>query len=199
MCLVLQTQWRGGSSRTLAMCAAHWFFFGVVMGSTKIIEPISLSEKRILLWRMIDKTFIVFLVWRWTVMMQWWYSDGVMMVMMYSSCNDYGISPCLWFFSLRFQIFLSAPPLCPASLFELMMCCWSRDISDRPSFNCIYQAMRPQANPWTNHRKSICHLIAWFPVEGWVWAWALSPSLNVSLATPCGGRGTRRRDDPALM
>ncbi|KAL2091825.1 hypothetical protein ACEWY4_011623 [Coilia grayii] len=45
------------------------------------------------------------------------------------------------------QIFLSAPPLCPASLFELMMRCWSRDICDRPSFNCIYQAMRPQANP----------------------------------------------------
>ncbi|XP_076127216.1 discoidin domain-containing receptor 2 [Alosa pseudoharengus] len=45
------------------------------------------------------------------------------------------------------QIFLSAPPLCPASLFELMMHCWSRDIGDRPSFNCIYQALRPHANP----------------------------------------------------
>lgn len=44
------------------------------------------------------------------------------------------------------QIFLSAPPLCPASLFELMMRCWSRDICDRPSFNCIYQALRPHAN-----------------------------------------------------
>uniref|UniRef100_A0AAY4BTD9 receptor protein-tyrosine kinase n=1 Tax=Denticeps clupeoides TaxID=299321 RepID=A0AAY4BTD9_9TELE len=41
------------------------------------------------------------------------------------------------------QIFLSAPPPCPPSLFELMMRCWSRDISNRPSFNCLYQALRP--------------------------------------------------------
>uniref|UniRef100_A0A674MDX1 receptor protein-tyrosine kinase n=1 Tax=Takifugu rubripes TaxID=31033 RepID=A0A674MDX1_TAKRU len=32
------------------------------------------------------------------------------------------------------QIFLYAPPLCPPSLFELMMRCWGRDISDRPTF-----------------------------------------------------------------
>ncbi|XP_051750079.1 discoidin domain-containing receptor 2 [Ctenopharyngodon idella] len=40
------------------------------------------------------------------------------------------------------QIFLSAPPLCPSSLFELMMRCWSRDIADRPSFHRLYQALR---------------------------------------------------------
>ncbi|XP_051548684.1 discoidin domain-containing receptor 2-like [Myxocyprinus asiaticus] len=40
------------------------------------------------------------------------------------------------------QIFLSAPPLCPSSLFELMMHCWSRDITDRPSFHSLYQALR---------------------------------------------------------
>lgn len=40
------------------------------------------------------------------------------------------------------QIFLSAPPLCPSSLFKLMMRCWSRDITDRPSFNKLHQALR---------------------------------------------------------
>ncbi|XP_051535726.1 discoidin domain-containing receptor 2 [Myxocyprinus asiaticus] len=40
------------------------------------------------------------------------------------------------------QIFLSAPPLCPSSLFELMMRCWSRDITDRPFFHSLYQALR---------------------------------------------------------
>uniref|UniRef100_A0A673HDB2 receptor protein-tyrosine kinase n=1 Tax=Sinocyclocheilus rhinocerous TaxID=307959 RepID=A0A673HDB2_9TELE len=40
------------------------------------------------------------------------------------------------------QIFLSAPPLCPSSLFELMMRCWSRDIADRPTFHRLYQALR---------------------------------------------------------
>lgn len=40
------------------------------------------------------------------------------------------------------QIFLSAPPLCPSSLFELMMRCWSRDIADRPAFHGLYQALR---------------------------------------------------------
>uniref|UniRef100_A0A3P8R3V2 receptor protein-tyrosine kinase n=1 Tax=Astatotilapia calliptera TaxID=8154 RepID=A0A3P8R3V2_ASTCA len=37
------------------------------------------------------------------------------------------------------QIFLYAPPLCPPSLFELMMRCWSRDIPDRPTFEGLYQ------------------------------------------------------------
>ncbi|KAJ8415473.1 hypothetical protein AAFF_G00424530 [Aldrovandia affinis] len=41
------------------------------------------------------------------------------------------------------QIFLSAPPLCPSSLFELMMRCWSRDIRDRPTFDRLHQALRP--------------------------------------------------------
>ncbi|CAB1319274.1 unnamed protein product, partial [Coregonus sp. 'balchen'] len=41
------------------------------------------------------------------------------------------------------QIFLFAPPLCPPSLFELMMRCWDRDIADRPTFEGLYQALRP--------------------------------------------------------
>ncbi|KAK7933627.1 hypothetical protein WMY93_004523 [Mugilogobius chulae] len=41
------------------------------------------------------------------------------------------------------QIFLYAPPLCPPSLFELMMRCWSRNIQDRPTFEGLYQALRP--------------------------------------------------------
>ncbi|KAL6466154.1 hypothetical protein MHYP_G00262870 [Metynnis hypsauchen] len=44
------------------------------------------------------------------------------------------------------QIYLSLPPLCPSSLFELMMRCWSRDIRDRPSFSSLYQALRPHAH-----------------------------------------------------
>ncbi|CAB1419859.1 unnamed protein product [Pleuronectes platessa] len=44
------------------------------------------------------------------------------------------------------QIFLYAPPLCPPSLFELMMCCWSRDIPNRPSFEGLYQALRPHVS-----------------------------------------------------
>lgn len=44
------------------------------------------------------------------------------------------------------QIFLYAPPLCPPSLFELMMRCWRRDIPDRPSFEGLYQALRPHVN-----------------------------------------------------
>ncbi|KAL4646553.1 discoidin domain-containing receptor 2-like isoform X2 [Arapaima gigas] len=40
------------------------------------------------------------------------------------------------------QIFLSAPPLCPSSLFELMMCCWNRDIRDRPTFDRLHEALR---------------------------------------------------------
>ncbi|XP_041854820.1 discoidin domain-containing receptor 2 isoform X2 [Melanotaenia boesemani] len=44
------------------------------------------------------------------------------------------------------QIFLYAPPLCPPSLFELMMRCWSRNISDRPTFEGLYQALRPHVN-----------------------------------------------------
>ncbi|KAM9546425.1 discoidin domain-containing receptor 2 isoform 1-T1 [Salvelinus alpinus] len=41
------------------------------------------------------------------------------------------------------QIFLFAPLLCPLSLFELMMRCWDRDIADRPTFEGLYQALRP--------------------------------------------------------
>ncbi|XP_036000168.1 discoidin domain-containing receptor 2 isoform X1 [Fundulus heteroclitus] len=44
------------------------------------------------------------------------------------------------------QIFLYAPPLCPPSLFELMMRCWSRDITDRPAFEGLYRALRPHVN-----------------------------------------------------
>ncbi|XP_057688297.1 discoidin domain-containing receptor 2 isoform X1 [Corythoichthys intestinalis] len=44
------------------------------------------------------------------------------------------------------QVFLYAPPLCPPSLFELMMRCWRRDIPDRPSFEGLYQALRPHVN-----------------------------------------------------
>uniref|UniRef100_A0A8C9YTC6 receptor protein-tyrosine kinase n=1 Tax=Sander lucioperca TaxID=283035 RepID=A0A8C9YTC6_SANLU len=44
------------------------------------------------------------------------------------------------------QIFLYGPPLCPPSLFELMMRCWSRDIPDRPTFEGLYQALRPHVN-----------------------------------------------------
>ncbi|KAI4819934.1 hypothetical protein KUCAC02_027935, partial [Chaenocephalus aceratus] len=44
------------------------------------------------------------------------------------------------------QIFLYGPPLCPPSLFELMMCCWSRDIPDRPTFEGLYQALKPHVN-----------------------------------------------------
>lgn len=44
------------------------------------------------------------------------------------------------------QIFLYAPPLCPPSLFELMMRCWSRNITDRPAFEGLYQALRPHVN-----------------------------------------------------
>lgn len=45
------------------------------------------------------------------------------------------------------QILLSAPPLCPSSLFEIMMRCWSRDIADRPSFHSLYRALRTFAPP----------------------------------------------------
>ncbi|KAJ8005616.1 hypothetical protein DPEC_G00119790 [Dallia pectoralis] len=41
------------------------------------------------------------------------------------------------------QIFLFPPPHCPSSLFELMMRCWDRDIADRPTFEGLYQALRP--------------------------------------------------------
>ncbi|XP_054629368.1 discoidin domain-containing receptor 2 isoform X1 [Dunckerocampus dactyliophorus] len=44
------------------------------------------------------------------------------------------------------QVFLYAPPLCPPSLFELMMRCWRRDIPDRPTFEGLYQALRPHVN-----------------------------------------------------
>uniref|UniRef100_A0A3B3R8B6 Discoidin domain-containing receptor 2 n=1 Tax=Paramormyrops kingsleyae TaxID=1676925 RepID=A0A3B3R8B6_9TELE len=45
------------------------------------------------------------------------------------------------------QIFLSAPPLCPPFLFELMMRCWSRDIGDRPGFEHLHQALRLHTSP----------------------------------------------------
>uniref|UniRef100_A0A8C5G965 receptor protein-tyrosine kinase n=1 Tax=Gouania willdenowi TaxID=441366 RepID=A0A8C5G965_GOUWI len=41
------------------------------------------------------------------------------------------------------QIFLYTPPLCPPSLFELMMRCWNRDIPERPTFEGLYKALRP--------------------------------------------------------
>ncbi|XP_029018927.1 discoidin domain-containing receptor 2 isoform X2 [Betta splendens] len=44
------------------------------------------------------------------------------------------------------QIFLYAPPLCPPSLFELMMRCWRRNIPDRPTFEGLYQALKPHVN-----------------------------------------------------
>ncbi|XP_069562025.1 discoidin domain-containing receptor 2 isoform X1 [Brachyistius frenatus] len=44
------------------------------------------------------------------------------------------------------QIFLYSPPLCPPSLFELMMHCWNRDIPDRPTFEGLYQALKPHVN-----------------------------------------------------
>uniref|UniRef100_A0A8C6THZ8 receptor protein-tyrosine kinase n=1 Tax=Neogobius melanostomus TaxID=47308 RepID=A0A8C6THZ8_9GOBI len=37
------------------------------------------------------------------------------------------------------QIFLYVPSLCPPSLFELMMRCWSRNIQDRPTFEGLHQ------------------------------------------------------------
>ncbi|CAL8348265.1 unnamed protein product [Lota lota] len=44
------------------------------------------------------------------------------------------------------QVLLYAPPLCPPSLFKLMMCCWGRDADQRPSFEGLYQALRPHVN-----------------------------------------------------
>ncbi|XP_061748424.1 discoidin domain-containing receptor 2 isoform X3 [Nerophis ophidion] len=44
------------------------------------------------------------------------------------------------------QVFLYAPPLCPPSLFELMMRCWRRDIPDRPTFEGLYQALKPHVS-----------------------------------------------------
>uniref|UniRef100_A0A8C4YX80 Tyrosine-protein kinase receptor n=1 Tax=Gadus morhua TaxID=8049 RepID=A0A8C4YX80_GADMO len=41
------------------------------------------------------------------------------------------------------QVLLYAPPLCPPSLFKLMMCCWGRDADQRPSFEGLYRALRP--------------------------------------------------------
>uniref|UniRef100_A0A3Q2UPX1 receptor protein-tyrosine kinase n=1 Tax=Fundulus heteroclitus TaxID=8078 RepID=A0A3Q2UPX1_FUNHE len=53
-----------------------------------------------------------------------------------------------WFYccTTSTTIFLYAPPLCPPSLFELMMRCWSRDITDRPAFEGLYRALRPHVN-----------------------------------------------------
>uniref|UniRef100_A0A8C0GC10 Discoidin domain-containing receptor 2 n=1 Tax=Chelonoidis abingdonii TaxID=106734 RepID=A0A8C0GC10_CHEAB len=36
------------------------------------------------------------------------------------------------------QIYLSQTPLCPNSVFDLMLKCWSRDIKDRPTFDIIH-------------------------------------------------------------
>ncbi|CAL8335086.1 unnamed protein product [Gadus morhua 'NCC'] len=44
------------------------------------------------------------------------------------------------------QVLLYAPPLCPPSLFKLMMCCWGRDADQRPSFEGLYRALRPHAD-----------------------------------------------------
>ncbi|XP_067376847.1 discoidin domain-containing receptor 2 [Channa argus] len=59
------------------------------------------------------------------------------------------------------QIFLYSPPLCPPSLFELMMRCWRRDIPDRPTFEGLYQALRPQVN--SEQRPPGCRLGRGFP------------------------------------
>ncbi|RXM93481.1 Discoidin domain-containing receptor 2 [Acipenser ruthenus] len=40
------------------------------------------------------------------------------------------------------QIFLSPPPLCPPTLFELMLRCWSRDTKDRPSFERVHRHLQ---------------------------------------------------------
>ncbi|KAJ7308039.1 hypothetical protein JRQ81_008540 [Phrynocephalus forsythii] len=36
------------------------------------------------------------------------------------------------------QAYLSQPPLCPNSVFSLMMKCWHRDIKDRPTFEAVH-------------------------------------------------------------
>ncbi|KAK1155846.1 discoidin domain-containing receptor 2-like isoform X1 [Acipenser oxyrinchus oxyrinchus] len=40
------------------------------------------------------------------------------------------------------QIFLSHPQLCPPTLFELMLRCWSRDTKDRPSFERVHRHLQ---------------------------------------------------------
>ncbi|XP_067417549.1 discoidin domain-containing receptor 2-like isoform X2 [Emydura macquarii macquarii] len=42
------------------------------------------------------------------------------------------------------QIFLSQTPLCPNSVFDLMLKCWSRDIKDRPTFDMIHHFLVEQ-------------------------------------------------------
>ncbi|KAM4697024.1 discoidin domain-containing receptor 2-like [Rhinophrynus dorsalis] len=42
------------------------------------------------------------------------------------------------------QIYLSQTPLCPSSIFDLMMKCWSRDIKDRPTFETIHHFLTEQ-------------------------------------------------------
>lgn len=59
-----------------------------------------------------------------------------------------------------FQIFLYGPPLCPPSLFELMMRCWSRNIPDRPNFEGLYQALRPHVNQWAAAAAGMCAALA---------------------------------------
>uniref|UniRef100_A0A8C8SZ39 Discoidin domain-containing receptor 2 n=1 Tax=Pelusios castaneus TaxID=367368 RepID=A0A8C8SZ39_9SAUR len=42
------------------------------------------------------------------------------------------------------QIYLSQTPLCPNSVFDLMLRCWSRDIKDRPTFDMIHHFLVEQ-------------------------------------------------------
>ncbi|XP_039362898.1 discoidin domain-containing receptor 2-like [Mauremys reevesii] len=42
------------------------------------------------------------------------------------------------------QIYLSQTPLCPNSVFDLMLKCWSRDIKDRPTFDMIHHFLVEQ-------------------------------------------------------
>ncbi|KAG8553088.1 hypothetical protein GDO81_003261 [Engystomops pustulosus] len=43
------------------------------------------------------------------------------------------------------QIYLSRPPPCPQSLYELMLQCWSRDCRERPSFHDIHELLKSHA------------------------------------------------------
>ncbi|XP_072288191.1 epithelial discoidin domain-containing receptor 1-like [Pyxicephalus adspersus] len=43
------------------------------------------------------------------------------------------------------QIYLSRPPICPLSLYELMVQCWARDCRERPSFQDIHALLTSHA------------------------------------------------------
>ncbi|XP_068106525.1 epithelial discoidin domain-containing receptor 1 isoform X2 [Hyperolius riggenbachi] len=43
------------------------------------------------------------------------------------------------------QIYLSRPPICPPSLYDLMMQCWARDCRERPSFHDIHALLTSHA------------------------------------------------------